>query len=126
MLNTFLNNKKLKITNKINPSSEWVTLILCWLFAILFAVWLLPHTVAIRHGCLALGATLGLWVIFKNYRLLFQIRAIPILLLILLLAWVTLHLIFIGVDYENQLLEYTRIWKKIALGIPFGVGLRLA
>ncbi|MEA9568031.1 O-antigen ligase family protein [Polynucleobacter sp. AP-Nickl1-40-C4] len=47
-------------------------------------------------------------------------------LILLLLIWVTIHLFWIGRDYPLQSLEYTKIWKKIALSLPFALGLGLA
>ena len=44
----------------------------------------------------------------------------------LLLVWVTIHLFFIGHDYDRQLLEYAKIWKKIAISTLFALGLGLA
>lgn len=100
-----------------------VVLTLCALFAILYGIWLQPHTVFIRHVCLVAGALISLWIIWPRRVLLFQKNAIPIWLILLLLLWVTAHLIFIGADFQNQLVEYTKAWKKIAIGMVFAIGL---
>ena len=47
----------------IKPLPTYVVTALSWLFAILFGVWALPHTVFIRHTCMVLGSVLGLYVI---------------------------------------------------------------
>lgn len=111
---------------KIKPISHNLVLILCILFAILYGVWMLPHTVFIRHTCMVLGAILSLWVIYPNRQIFFQKRAIPIWLIALLFFWVTLHLFFIGRDFNAQWYEYARIWKKIGISSLFAVGLGLA
>jgi O-Antigen ligase len=111
---------------KSNPPSQWVTMTLCLCFVGLWAVWLLPNTVFIRHLCMVVGAVFGLYVVWKNRNLLLQKEAIPLLLLALLLVWVSIHLIFIGYDFPRQYEEFARIWKKIAISIPFGVGLGIA
>ena len=116
-----LNHHPLEIRR---PSSVLVT-VLCALSAILYGVWILPNTIFIRSFCLITGAFLSLFVIFPNWRILIQRRAAPIALMALLLIWVSIHLFFIGVDYEGQYAEYTKIWKKIALSIPFALGLGL-
>jgi hypothetical protein len=107
----------------IKPMPHTLVLVLCVLFSILYGVWLLPHTVFIRHSCLVIGSLLSLPFIFFNWKIYIQRRAIPIALILLLLVWVSIHLWFIGVDYTMQYAEYTKIWKKIAISLPFALGL---
>lgn len=108
------------------PVAHALVITLCALFAVLWGVWILPNTVFIRHFCLIAGALIGLYIIWPRRALLLTKAAIPIWLICLLLVWVTIHLFFIGHDYDRQLEEYTKIWKKIALSIPFAFGLGLA
>jgi hypothetical protein len=103
-----------------------IVLIMCVLFALLYGVWILPHTVFIRHAAMGIGSLIGLWVIYRNHSLLWQKRALPTALVFLLLIWVTIHLFWIGRDYPIQSMEYTKIWKKIAFSLPFALGLGLA
>ena len=110
----------------IKPVPHLLVLTLCTLFAVLYGVWILPHTVFIRHACMILGAILSLWVIYPNWRLFFQKRALPIWLIALLFIWVTIHLLFIGRDFDTQFFEYKRIWKKIAISSIFAMGLGIA
>lgn len=122
------NNIILMIFKNQNQASSIpcsVVMAMCWIFVILFGIWLQPHTVFIRHACLIIGALLGIYVITKQYRNLAQINSLPLMMLLLLLFWVTLHLLFFSKSYELQLHEYTKAWKKIALTIPFGIGLGL-
>lgn len=105
---------------------DWAAYCLCILFSILWGIWVLPNTVAIRHSAMVFGALIGLYVVVKNWRMLLNKMAIPILLILLLIIWVTLHLLFIGTDTSLQLAEYVRVWKKIILIIPFSLGLGLA
>ena len=75
-----------------------------------------------------MGGALGLYLIISFYRnglLRMQDAAIPILLILALFVWVSSHLIWIGKDHDMQLLEFTRIWKKIILCFPFALGLGL-
>lgn len=111
---------------KAKPIPHWIVMVMCVSFALLYGVWILPHTVFIRHVAMVLGGLLGLWVMCQNHTFFWQKRALPIALIFLLLLWVTIHLFWIGKDYPNQYLEYTKIWKKIALSIPFAIGLGLA
>jgi len=96
------------------------------MFSILWAVWLLPNTVAIRHSAIAIGVILSLYIIYRNYRLLVDKNIIPILLIILLIIWITLHLFFIGREIELQQKEYYGVWRKITISLLFAVGLGLS
>lgn len=113
---------------RVEPLPAFIVTALCWLFAILFGVWALPHTVFIRHSCMILGAILGLYVIaylWKNDLLKIQVNAIPIFLILALFIWVFIHLLWIGKEPQIQLMEFKRIWKKIILCLPFALGLGL-
>lgn len=110
---------------QLEPFPHWATLLMCLLFAVLYGVWILPHTVFLRLLCMVLGGLLGLWAIYRYRSLLWQKNAISIALVLSLLVWVTIHLFWIGRDFNAQSLEYTKIWKKIALSIPFAIGLGL-
>ena len=117
--------QNISILNTKNPPKHWQVLTLCWLFAILYGVWLLPHTVFVRNFCLVGGALLSLHIITANWRLFFQRAASPIWLIALLLIWVTIHLFFIGQDFNRQYIEYVTIWKRVAIGSVFALGLGL-
>jgi hypothetical protein len=106
--------------------SQWTTVFLCTLFAILYGIWLQPHTVFIRNFCLLGGALISLPVIYARRKAFLSKNALPIGLMVLLLVWVTIHLFFIGVDFETQRMEYFKIWKKIAISMVFALGLGLS
>lgn len=112
----------------IKPLPSYVVPAMCWIFAILFGIWALPHTVFIRHTSMVLGAALGLYVIgylWKNGLLKIQVNAIPIFLILTLFVWVTIHLVWIGKEPALQWLEFARAWKKIFITFPFALGLGL-
>jgi hypothetical protein len=93
------------------------------LFALLWAIWIQPHTIALRYLLLTTGSILGLYAISKNLALLKTRSAAPIYLIGLLFVWITFHLFFLSHQYVLQLEEYLTIWKRIALGAPFAIGL---
>lgn len=97
-----------------------------FLFAILYAVWILPETILIRNLCLVMGAALGLYEIIQFRSLLVQKVAIPIWLVMGLFLWATFHLIFLSSNFTLQLHEFTSIWKRAALGAIFALGLGFA
>ncbi len=106
-----------------SPVPHKLTLCLCWLFAVLYAVWLLPNTVFVRNFCLIAGSLLSLPVIFLRWRMFFQAKAIPIWMIAALFLWVTIHLFFIGQEHFLQQEEFAKSWKKIIMGSPFALGL---
>lgn len=101
----------------------WVQVVL---FAILYAIWILPETTALRHICLVIGAVLGLYEIIHFRALLMRRAAIPVWLLLGLFVWATFHLLFLSSNFDLQLQEFTSIWKRVALGTIFALGLGLA
>lgn len=96
------------------------------LFAILYAIWILPETIYLRHVCLIVGAALGLYQIVHFRALLVKKSAMPIWLLLGLFAWAIFHLFFLSSNFELQLHEFKTIWKRTALGAIFALGLGLA
>lgn len=96
------------------------------IFAILWGTWLLPNTVFIRHTAMVLGGILGLYVCHKSAYLFVRKESYSIACIFILIIWVTIHLGFIGQDPGMQLDEYTRVWKKVVLCIPFALGLGVA
>lgn len=108
------------------PIQAWIAPTLCILFAILWGVWLLPHTVFIRHTAMILGAFLGLYVCIENYYVFLKKEGLPVYCVLLLLIWVTFHLFFVGTEYEVQRKEYMGVWIKTILCTPFALGMGIA
>lgn len=117
---------RIDIANPIAQAPHRLVLALCWLFAILYGVWMLPDTVFVRHFCMVTGSILSLYVIYPRRYWLLKRQALPIWLIVTLLIWVTVHLFFFGHDFERQLDEYTGIWKKVAVSSVFAIGLGFA
>lgn len=106
--------------------SGFIPLVLASMFALLWAIWIQPHTIFIRHTLLTLGSLISIYVIFNNRRTLLTRNAMPIYLIGLLLLWITAHLVFFSQNFTLQLEEFTTIWKRIVWGTPFAIGLGLA
>jgi len=102
------------------------TLALVISFAILWAIWIQPHTLTLRYIALSLGALLGLYGIVNNHSLMGSKAAIPIYLIGLLFLWITFHLFFLSSKFDFQLDEYMTIWKRILWSAPFAIGLGIA
>lgn len=113
----------------MNPNQlipKWVAPTLTVLFAILWAVWLLPHTVFIRHTAMVLGAILGLYVCVLNRSLFLKKEAFSIYVILFLIGWVIFHFFFIATNRVLQFHELTGVWKKVIICIPFAIGLGIA
>ena len=95
------------------------------LFAILFAIWSLPHTIFTRNVCLVLGCCIGVYQIYAYRTFLANKKAIPIYLLLGLFIWATIHLLFLSNDFALQYAEYQSIWKRSLLGAIFALGFGL-
>lgn len=96
------------------------------LFAILYAVWIPPETIYLRHVCLIAGAAVGLYQIVHFRALLVKKSAIPVWLVLGLFVWAIFHLLFLSSNVNLQLQEFKTIWKRTALGAIFALGLGLA
>jgi hypothetical protein len=115
-----------KSSSEPSTTANAVTVALVISFAILWAIWIQPHTLALRHIALSLGSLLGLYIIVKNHTLMWSKASIPIYLIGLLFLWVTFHLFFLSSKFDLQLDEYMTIWKRILWGAPFAIGLGIS
>ena len=104
----------------------WMSVTMSVIFALLWTITMLPHTLIVRNVCLVLGALLGAYVVVKNSKLLLKKQALPIWLIFSLFIWISWHLLFIGSDYDSQLSEFQSIWKRAALGSLFAIGFGIA
>jgi hypothetical protein len=95
-------------------------------FAILYAIWMLPGTIVLRHICLGIGALLSLYPIYQSRHLFLQKKAIPIWVIAALFGWITFHLLFLAQDPIAQLAEFTSIWKRSAVGVIFALGMGIS
>jgi hypothetical protein len=115
-----------KPQNLIPLVPNWILWIQGICFSILYAIWVLPETILIRHICLITGALLSLWVIYQYRHCFFQRSAIPVWLIVALFAWATFHLFFLANDFAAQYEEFATIWKRTALGVIFALGFGIA
>ena len=96
----------IKTSAALPTATNTITFGLVFSFAILWVIWIQPHTLALRHIVLSLGSLLGLYVIFKNKSLIWSKAAIAIYLIGLLFLWITFHLFFLSSKFDLQLDEY--------------------
>jgi uncharacterized protein YneF (UPF0154 family) len=100
------------------------TQVIC--FAVLYAIWILPNTILVRNVCLILGAAIGVYQIYYFRKQIKLSQALPIILLLALFGWMTLHLIFFSNNFAMQYEEYVSVWKRSFLALLFAFGFGLA
>lgn len=105
--------------------TRYAPIILVSFFALLWAIWIQPHTIFLRHSLLSLGSLIGIYVIINHRSTFLTKNAFPVYLIGLLFLWITAHLAFFSQNFTLQLEEFTTIWKRIAWGAPFAIGLGL-
>lgn len=101
---------------------NWVLLLQCIAFVVLYATWILPHVVALRNIALLVGAVISTYPIYVNRKFFFNKRAYPIWLMLLLFVWAITHFFLVSKNPALQQLELRRIWKYAAIGSIFALG----
>jgi hypothetical protein len=91
-------------------------------FANLYAIWMLPGTIALRNTCLGLGALASIYPIYQARHYFFRKSAIPAWLLVTLFIWAVFHLLFLAQSPVLQYEEFTSIWKRTFIGAFFALG----
>lgn len=108
--------------NNFRSTRSYVMLFQCICFCLLYSVWALPETIALRNICLALGALASLYPIYQARSYLRQKSALPTWLIFSLFIWMTFHLLFLSQNPILQMEEFSSIWKRAFIGSIFGVG----
>jgi len=109
-------------SNFIEIRFNWLVLVQCLCFSVLYAVWVLPGTIALRNICLGLGALLSVYPIYQARHFFFKREAIPIWLLIGLFIWAIFHLLVLSQNPVLQYEEFISIWKRAILSAIFALG----
>ena len=113
------------ISGEASISSAWLYTQTI-LFSILYAIWILPNTILVRNVCLILGAAIGIYQIYYFRKQIKLPKVIPIIFLLALFGWMTLHLIFFSNNFVMQYEEYVSVWKRSFLALLFAFGFGLA
>lgn len=91
---------------------------------ILLWVWVLPGTIALRHGLLGIGCIAGISLIKENWTKLSsaKINLIPLFLITALFFWVGVHYFFFSLNPELELSEIKGLWARSLAGCIMAVG----
>lgn len=94
----------------------------------LLVIWVLPHTIALRHFFLGVGFISSLILIYKST--LFSKRSmldlLPLIFIFLIYIWVVVHYIFFSLNPALELQEIKSIWARALIGSVIAIGLSIA
>jgi len=89
--------------------------------ALLVAIWPLPDTMALRNMLLLVGLGLSGVVLRNNLATLRTKGAWPLWVLFGTFVWVTVHLLFLNRNFEEQWYEYQGDWLRSLIGAVMGL-----
>jgi hypothetical protein len=111
---------------KIPLIPSWMLWVQTFCFSVLYAIWVLPETILVRHICLIAGAIVGAYQIYRFRKFFLTKKAVGVWAIFGLFIWATIHLFFLSYDFSLQLHEFQSIWKRTALGALFALGFGMA
>jgi len=119
-----MRDDQIKLTGRwaANEIPSWILLIQCIAFTVLYASWILPHTVAVRNIALVVGSVLSIYPIYLNRQIFLSKKAYPVWLMLGLFIWIAIHFLLIAKNKNIQYLELNRIWKYVLIGFIFALG----
>lgn len=96
--------------------------------ALLFFIWVLPETIALRHILLATSFFASLFIIYQNFTLLKRsvTSMLPLIFLGSLFFWVGIHYIFFSLNPELEFSEIQGLWIRVLLGYVAAIGLGIS
>ena len=118
----------LKVKDSLkNSISTRLLSIQCVCFAIFYSTLNYPQTNFLSDLGMIIGATSGVYTLIKYKNFFITKEAAPFWITMLLIFWMIIHLIFLSNDFELQLNELSKIWKRVIIvvlfGLSFGIGL---
>ena len=121
-------NRQQSLVNfgKTKTIPGWIIWTQCTCFAVLYAIWNYPLTNFVSDACMVIGASLSIYILYLNRSFFKTQQAIPFWLLVILIAWIVLHLLFFANNFPLQFRELTSIWKRVVIAILFGLGFGIA
>jgi hypothetical protein len=107
----------------INLKNNYVDYLTIGLVFSLNIIWLIPNTIALRNILIYLAVIL---LVYSSLKKNIKIKDwAPIIFITSILAWLLIHLIFFGIEKQNQWSEYLSTWTRSLLGFFIGLGTAL-
>lgn len=87
-------------------------------------IWVLPGTIALRHGLLGIGCIAGVLLIKENWSKLStaKLNFIPLYLISSLFVWVGIHYLFFSLNPVLELSEIKGLWVRSLAGCIMAIG----
>jgi hypothetical protein len=91
---------------------------------ILLFIWVIPETIALRHGLLVVGFFVSCVLIRNNLTFIYPLRISNLSLYILfsIFLWVGIHYTFFSLNKDLELSEIKSLWVRAFLGCVLAVG----
>ena len=80
-------------------------------------IWGLPNTIALRNAMMLLGSAGALYFLLKYKPFVLDWKALPLVLLYILLLWVLAHYFFFARDPQLQFIELKSLWLRVFAGM---------
>ena len=85
--------------------------------SIMLFIWGLPNTIALRNAMMLLGSAGALYFLLKYKPFVLDWKALPLVLLYILLLWVLAHYFFFARDPQLQFIELKSLWLRVFAGM---------
>ena len=87
-------------------------------------IWVLPGTIALRHGLLGIGCIAGILLIKEHWTKLSgaKLKLTPLYLVLSLFVWVGIHYLFFSLNPALELSEIKGLWVRSFAGCIMAVG----
>ena len=91
-------------------------------------IWVVPGTIALRHGLLGIGCITGFILIQKNWAKLSapRLNLLPLYAIAALFCWVGIHYYFFSLNPALELSEIKGLWLRSLAGCITAMGFAIA
>lgn len=91
-------------------------------------IWVLPGTIALRHGLLGVGCIAGILLIRSSWPKLSSAKSnlIPLWLVASLFVWVGIHYLFFSLNPTLELSEIKGLWARSLAGCIMAIGFSIS
>ena len=91
-------------------------------------IWVVPGTIALRHGLLGIGCIAGLFLIQRNWTRLSapRLNLLPLYAIAALFVWVGIHYYFFSLNPALEISEIKGLWLRSLAGCIMAMGFAIA
>lgn len=91
-------------------------------------IWVIPGTIALRHGLLAVGCIAGIFLVKSRWGVLSRsrIHLLPLYAIAALFVWVGIHYNFFSLNHALEFSEIKGLWFRSFAGCMMAIGFAIA